>query len=71
VDTLRYLAWMMAAGLFIHGQAELTCIAVIAAVGPGHWRNSLSAPNTRYGGAARAPEAAAENRQGTLLKFMR
>lgn len=40
VDALRYLAWMTAAGLFIYGQGELMCLAVVAAIGLGHWQNT-------------------------------
>ncbi|MFF2378398.1 hypothetical protein ACFVUW_28815 [Streptomyces xiamenensis] len=40
LDALRYLAWMSAAGLLIYGQGELMCLAVVVAVGLGHWRHT-------------------------------
>ncbi|MFJ9574679.1 hypothetical protein [Streptomyces bacillaris] len=40
LDALHYLAWMTAAGLFIYNQAELTCVAVVVALGLGHWRHT-------------------------------
>ncbi|MEU9256653.1 N-6 DNA methylase [Streptomyces sp. NPDC048270] len=40
LDALRYLAWMTPAGLFIYNQAELMCLAVVAAVGLSHWRDT-------------------------------
>ncbi|MGP3690799.1 hypothetical protein ACTVZO_40035 [Streptomyces sp. IBSNAI002] len=40
LDALRYLAWMAAAGLFVYKEAELMCLAVVAAIGLGHWREA-------------------------------
>lgn len=36
LDVLRHLAWMASAGLFVYGQIELMCLAVVAAIGLGH-----------------------------------
>lgn len=40
LDALGYLAWTTAAGLFIYSQAELMCVAVVVALGLGHWRHT-------------------------------
>lgn len=40
LDAFRYLAWMTAAGMFIYGQVELMCLAIVVAIGLGEWQST-------------------------------